>query len=182
VSALRPALVWFVLLTLVTGVAYPLVVTGVAAVVFPDAASGSLVRVGDQVVGSALIGQNFADPKYFSGRPSAIAYDAGTSGGSQLGPANPKLAEDVGARIAAVRVGDALVPGDLVTTSGSGLDPHVSPEAAYLQVARVAAARGLDVANVNAVVAAHVEDRTLGLLGEPRVNVLSLNLALDAVK
>lgn len=181
-TVLRPAVVLFALLTALTGVAYPLGVTAVAALVFPDARAGSLVRVGDTVVGSSLIGQSFTAARYFWGRPSAVGHDASTSGGSQLGPTNPALVEAVGARVAAVRVGEAPVPADLVTMSGSGLDPHLSPAGAYAQVARVAAARRLDEARVRAVVDAHVEDRTMGFLGEPRVNVLMLNLALDAVK
>jgi K+-transporting ATPase ATPase C chain len=184
---LRPALVLLALLTLLTGFAYPLVVTGVAQAAFPVQANGSLVRRGGKVVGSTLLGQPFSDPRYFWGRPSATSpapYDGKASSGSNLGPANPALADAVKARVAALRDADPgndrPVPVDLVTASASGLDPHVSPAAADYQVARVARARGLGEDRARALVAAHTEGRTAGVLGEARVNVLVLNLALDA--
>jgi potassium-transporting ATPase KdpC subunit len=160
----------FVLLSLLCGVAYPLAVTAVAWALFPAQAGGSLVHVDGRVVGSALIGQPFEGERWFHGRPSASDYDASASGGSNLAASHP----DVVARLAA-----SSDPVDLRTTSASGLDPHVSPEAARAQVARVAAARGMRPEEVAAIVDAHVEPRTLGFLGEPRVNVLALNLALD---
>lgn len=185
-SSLRPALVLLALFTALTGVVYPLVVTGIAQVVFPARANGSLIHEGGRPVGSELIGQPFSDPGHFWGRPSATsphAYNAGASSGSNLGPLNPALAEAVKARVAALRAADpgddAPVPVDLVTASGSGLDPHVSPAAALYQVRRVARARGLPEERVRALVERHVEGRTLGILGEARVNVLRLNLALD---
>jgi K+-transporting ATPase ATPase C chain len=182
----RSALTLLLLLTLLTGVAYPLVVTGAAQALFPHQANGSLIRVGDAVVGSELIGQPFDGPQYFWSRPSATspAYNGGASGGSNLGPSNPALHEAVAGRVDTLKKADPsaspTVPVDLVTTSGSGLDPHITPAAAWFQVSRVAQARGLPEARVRALVEAHVEARTLGLLGEPRVNVLRLNLALDA--
>ena len=183
----RPALVLFVLLSLLTGLLYPLFVTGVAQAVFPDQANGSLVRHQGQTVGSTLIGQAFTQPGHFWGRPSATSpepYNAGASGGSNLGPTNPVLAEAVKARIDALRAADpghtAPVPVDLVTASASGLDPHISEAAARYQVARVARARGLSPDAVNALVDRHTEGVWFGFLGEPRVNVLALNLALDA--
>jgi K+-transporting ATPase ATPase C chain len=186
-TVIRPALVLLGLLTLLTGFAYPLVVTGVAQAAFPKQANGSLVLRDGKVVGSALLGQPFSDPRYFWGRPSAtspVPYDGRASSGSNLGPANPALVDAVKARVAALRAADpgndAPVPVDLVTASASGLDPHVSPAAAEYQVRRVARARHLDEARVRALVAAHTEQRTLGVLGERRVDVLALNLALDA--
>jgi potassium-transporting ATPase KdpC subunit len=188
----RPALVLLLGLTLVTGVVYPLVVTGVAQVAFPTQANGSLVVVDGQARGSALLGQHFDEPRYFWGRLSATgpvpytAFNADTltgSSGSNLGPLNPALAEAVQARIDALRAADPQatgpIPVDLVTASGSGLDPQISPAAAAFQVRRVAQARGLSEAQVAQLVAEHTEGRTLGVLGEPRVNVLALNLALD---
>jgi K+-transporting ATPase ATPase C chain len=172
-------------LTLLCGVAYPLAVTGLAHLAFPGRAKGSLVLRGDKPVGSALIGQQFADPGHFWGRPSATApvpYNAASSGGSNLGPLNPKLAENVRARVAALHGGDEAIgriPVDLATSSGSGLDPHVSPAAAEAQVTRVAQARRLPESAVRNLVARHTEGRQWGLLGERRVNVLLLNLALD---
>jgi len=189
-SQLRPAIVLLALLTVITGVVYPLVVTLVAQVAFPRQANGSLVvRSGrsDDVVGSALIGQPFDDPKYFWGRPSATSpfgYNAASSSGSNLSPTNPALIKSVQERVDALRAADpgntAPVPVDLVTASGSGLDPHISPAAALYQVNRVAKARKLDPAAVQLLVEQHTEGRWLGILGEPRVNVLGLNLALDA--
>ncbi len=183
---LRPALLLLGLFTLLTGVVYPLAITGAAQLAFPDEANGSLVHRQGKVVGSSLIGQRFADPRYFFSRPSATApeaYNAASSTGSNLGPQSPALAEAIAARVGALRAADpgnaAPIPVDLVTSSGSGLDPHLSPEAARYQVARVARLRGLPEARVRALVEAHVEDRALGLLGEPRVNALALNLALD---
>ena len=184
-SQLRPALVVLALLTLLTGVVYPLLVTGVAQAAFPAQANGSLIKQGDKVIGSSIIGQEFEDPKYFWGRLSATApaYNAGASSGSNLGPLNPALTDEVKARVETLRAADpgngAPIPVDLVTSSGSGLDPHVSPASAYYQVARVARARGVDAGRVKALVAAQVEGRTFGVLGEPVVNVLLLNLALD---
>lgn len=184
---LRPALTLFVALSLLTGLAYPLLVTGVAQTVFADAANGSLIQRDGQVVGSRLIGQAFTEPGHFWGRPSATsptAYNGAASGGSNLGPSNPALAEAVKARVAALRAADpgntAPVPVDLVTASASGLDPHISRAAADYQAARVARARGLPEAQVRALVEQHTEGRGFGGLGEPRVNVLQLNLALSA--
>ena len=186
---LRPALVLFLALSVLTGLVYPLVVTRIAQTAFPDQAAGSLVVQDGKVVGSMLIGQNFTDPGHFWGRPSAtgtMPYNAGASGGSNLGPLNPALADAVKARVQALRAADpgntAAVPVDLVTASASGLDPHISPAAAAYQLPRVARARGLSVAQVQALVAQHTEAPLGGLLGEPRVHVLALNLALDAQK
>jgi potassium-transporting ATPase KdpC subunit len=187
-TVLRPALVSLAVLSLVTGVAYPLLVTAVAQAVFPAQANGSLIVQGGQEHGSALIGQPFDDPGDFWSRPSATspAYNAAASGGSNLGPLHPALSDAVKARVEALRAADpgnrAPVPIDLVTTSASGLDPHVSPAAALYQVNRVAARRGLPPARVRALVEAHIERRLLGVLGEPVVNVLQLNLALDALR
>ena len=184
----RPALVLFAVLSLVTGLAYPLAVTGLAQVLFPDQANGSLVKAKGVVVGSALIGQPFSQPGHFWSRPSATApdpYNAAASSGSNLGPSNPALAEAVAARIAALRAADpgnhSAVPVDLVTASASGLDPHISRAAADYQVNRVARALGLPPERVQALVAEHTEGTLLGFLGEPRVNVLLLNMALDAL-
>ena len=183
----RPALVLLTLLSAITGVVYPLVVTAAARVLFPSQAAGSLVVRDGAPLGSALIGQPFDDPRYFWGRLSATApfpYNAGASSGSNLGPLNPALVDAVGARVKALRDaggGDRPpIPVDLVTASGSGLDPHVSPAAAAWQVPRVARARGLSPAAVEAIVARYTEGRQLGFLGEPTVNVLAVNLALDA--
>jgi len=187
-SQWKPALVLFVLLTLLTGVVYPLVVTVVAQTVFPSQANGSLVLRDGAIAGSSLIGQPFDDPKYFWSRPSAtapFAYNGAASSGSNLGPLNPALVDAVKARVDALRAADpgnrAPIPADLVTASASGLDPHVSPAAARWQVGRVAGARGLDPATVEALVARNTEGRQWGFLGEERVNVLALNLALDAM-
>jgi len=183
---LRPALMSLLLLTVITGVAYPLVLTGIAQLVFPFQANGSLIVKDGKVVGSALIGQPFDDPRYFWGRPSAtspFAYNAGASSGSNLSPTNPALVAAVQGRVNALRAADpgnpAPVPVDLVTASASGLDPHISPAAALYQVSRVARERKLAPDAVRALVDRHTEGRFLGLLGEPRVNVLALNLALD---
>jgi potassium-transporting ATPase KdpC subunit len=185
---LRPALTLFVVLSLITGLLYPLAVTGVAQTVFPHQANGSLVTQGGKAVGSELIGQSFTEPGHFWGRPSATApmpYNAAASGGSNLGPTNPALAGAVKARIEALRAADPgntqPVPVDLVTASASGLDPHISPAAAAFQAERVARARGMPVAQVQALVRQHTQSAWLGLLGEPRVNVLALNLALDSL-
>jgi len=183
---LRTALLVLLALTGVTGVAYPLAVTGVAQLLFPSQANGSLVLEGERALGSALVGQPFDDPRYFWSRPSATAsfpYDASLSGGSNLGPTNDALGDAVRARVEALRAADpgngAPVPVDLVTASGSGLDPHLSPAAARFQVDRVARERGVARAKVEALIDEHSEGRWLGLLGEPRVQVLALNLALD---
>ena len=185
---LRPALVMLVAFTILTGVAYPLLVTGIAQVVFPAQANGSLITENGTVVGSSLIGQSFDEPQYFWGRLSAtggVAYNAAASSGSNYGPTNPALTEAAQARISALQSADpantAPIPVDLVTASASGLDPHISPAAADYQVARVSQARGLDAASVRDLVAQHTEGRKFGLLGEPTVNVLALNLALDGL-
>ena len=189
VQTVRPALVSFVVLTALTGVAYPLIVTGIGQGVFPSQAAGSLILRDGKPVGSSLIGQSFSDPKYFWGRPSAtgpMANNATASSGSNQGPLNPALTDAVKGRIDALRAADpgntAPVPVDLVTASGSGLDPHISVAAAQFQAARVAKLRGLPLPQVQQLVALHTEGRLLGFIGEPRVNVLQLNLALDAAR
>ena len=186
-ALIRPAVSLFLLLTVLTGVLYPLAVTGIAQTLFPAAASGSLIVRDGKPVGSALIGQSFTDPKYFWGRPSATSgqpYNGAASGGSNLGPLNPALVEAVKERIAVLKAADPdnqrPIPGDLVLASGSGLDPHISPAAAAYQVGRVARARRMEVERVAILVARNTEGRQFGLFGEPRVNVLALNLALDA--
>ena len=185
-SIVRPALILFVILSVVTGLLYPLAVTGVAQAVFSHQANGSLITQNGKVVGSELIGQSFTAPGHFWGRPSATApmpYNAAASGGSNQGPTNPALVDAVKARIESLRAADPgntrAVPVDLVTASASGLDPHISPAAADYQTARVAKARGLPLAQVQTLVQQHTEAPWLGLLGEPRVNVLALNLALN---
>lgn len=185
---LRPALTLFAALSLITGLLYPLLVTGVAQTAFPHQANGSLITQGGKAVGSELIGQAFTEPGHFWGRPSAttpMPYNASASGGSNLGPTNPALTDAVKARIEALRAADPgntrPVPVDLVTASASGLDPQISPAAADYQAARVAKARGLPLAQVQALVQQHTESPWLGLLGEPRVNVLALNLALESL-
>ena len=187
VAQLRSALMMFFILTILTGVAYPLAVTAIAQLLFPHQANGSLIYKDGKPIGSTLIGQPFDDPEYFWGRPSATApfpYNAAASSGSNLGPTNPALIETVKTRVAALKAADprndAPVPVDLVTASGSGLDPHISPAAAEYQVRRVARARGREEAFVRTLVSQHTEGRQLGMLGERRVNVLALNLALDA--
>jgi len=193
-AQLRPALVTLLLLTLITGVLYPLAVTGIAQSLFPDQANGSLIVQGDRLVGSALIGQSFDDPAYFWGRLSATgafpynAFNAETltaSSGSNYGPLNPALLEAAQARIDALKAADpgnaAPIPVDLVTASGSGLDPHISLAAAFYQAPRVARAHGLSMAQVEQLIKEHTAGRQFGFLGEPRVNVLQLNLVLDAL-
>jgi len=186
---IRNAISMLLVMTLITGIAYPLLATGVAQVLFPQQANGSLIEKNGKPIGSELIGQYFDDPKYFWGRPSATApqpYNGTASNGSNLGPTNPALRDAVQQRIDALRKADpgntAPVPADLATASGSGLDPEISPAAAQYQVARVARVRHVSVEQVQALVAKVTEGRQLGVLGEPRVNVLQLNLALDGLQ
>jgi K+-transporting ATPase ATPase C chain len=193
----RPAIVFIIALTLITGLVYPLVMTGIAGVIFPYQAQGSLIEKDGKVIGSALIGQDVESDRYFRGRPSAtlgpdpndpskttgVPYNAANSGGSNLGPTNKALIERVKGEADKLKTENPStpVPIDLVTTSGSGLDPHITPEGAYFQVPRIAKARNMPENALRDLVAEHIEGRTLGLLGEPRVNVLELNLALDRV-
>ena len=183
-AQLRPAVVLLAVMTVLTGIAYPFAMTGIAQVVFPSQANGSLIMRGETVIGSSLVAQSFTGDSYFHPRPSAAGagYDAANSSGSNLGPTSTALIDTVRARTeeALQRNGTSTVPIDLVTASGSGLDPHISPEAAAFQAARVAQARGMDIQAVQDVIAAYTESPTLGVLGQPRVNVLELNLALDA--
>ncbi len=183
-NQIRPALSMFAMFTLITGLAYPLLVMGISQVTFPHQANGSLIMRDGKPLGSELIGQNFTEPKYFWGRPSATApYNAAASSGSNLGPLNPALKEAVEGRIKALRDADPAntvpIPVDLVTASASGLDPHISTAAAQWQLARVARVRGLNEAEVGKLVDAHTEKRQWGFLGESRVNVLALNMAMD---
>jgi len=186
---IRPAIVLFLTLTVLTGIVYPFAVTGLAQLLFPDQAQGSVLMADGHAVGSRIIGQSFSDPKYFWSRPSATApqpYNAIASGGSNQGPLNPALTDAVKSRIDALKAADPTnplpIPVDLVTASASGLDPDISIAAARYQAARVARARGLDPVSVQSLIDAHSHGRLLGIIGEPRVNVLELNLALDAVK
>jgi potassium-transporting ATPase KdpC subunit len=188
-AQLKPAIIILALLTLITGIIYPLIVTVIAQAAFPAQANGSLIVKDGRAIGSELIGQPFDDPKYFWGRLSATVsfpYNAASSSGSNLGPTNPALMAAVQARIDALKAADPdnaqSIPVDLVTSSGSGLDPHISPAAAEYQVARVARTRGLDESVVRQLVAQHTQGRDLGVLGEPRVDVLELNLALDTTQ
>lgn len=185
---LRPAVISFLVLTVVTGIAYPLAVTGIAQVLMPGQANGSLIVKDGKAIGSKLIGQSFSDPKYFWSRPSAtgpVPDNAAASSGSNLGPTNPALIDAVKGRIQALHDADpgntAPVPVDLVTASGSGLDPHISPAAAAYQINRVARLRGMEAATIQQLVSKYTEQRQFGILGEPRVNVLELNLALDTL-
>jgi K+-transporting ATPase ATPase C chain len=181
-KTIREAVLVFVVLSLVTGVAYPLLITVIGQVAFPYKANGSLIEREGKLIGSELIGQNFTDAKYFWSRPSAAGYNAGASTGSNLGPTNPAQFDSVKQRLADMQSAhgaEAKIPIDMVTASASGLDPHISPAAAALQVNRVATARKLSADQVRELVGEHTEGRTLGVLGEPRVNVLKLNLALN---
>lgn len=184
-SLIRPALVSMAFFTLLLGIAYPLAITGIAQAALPRQANGSLIVFGGKVVGSELVGQNFAEPQYLHPRPSAAGsdgYDASASSGSNLGPLNPDLAKLVGERASTLHAQGVIetIPADAVTASGSGLDPDISPEFARLQVERIAKARGVEPRLVAELIEAHIKGRTFGVLGQPRVNVLMTNLALDA--
>jgi K+-transporting ATPase ATPase C chain len=188
-TIIRPAIVLFLIMTVLTGVVYPFAVTGIAQVLFRDQAAGSLVMVDGHAVGSRVIGQSFSDPKYFWSRPSATApqpYNATASSGSNLGPLNPALTDAIKTRMEALKAADPTntlpVPVDLVTASGSGLDPEISISAAQYQAARIARVRGLAPEEVQSLIASHAQGKLFGLVGEPRVNVLELNLALDALR
>jgi potassium-transporting ATPase KdpC subunit len=188
-QTIRPAFILFIALTIITGVAYPLLVTGIGKVMFPSQVDGSLVEKDGKLIGSTLIGQHFTSPRYFWGRPSATGpypYNAAASSGSNLGPINPNLISSVQERVSALKQkannGQSLVPVDLVTASASGLDPEISPAAAMYQVHRVAAERGLTDDQVKQLVETHIQEKQFGIFGERRVNVLELNLALDAIK
>ena len=187
--SLRPAIVSLLVFTVLTGLIYPLTVTGLARLLFPHQAGGSLIVKNGHLAGSSLVGQPFDDPRYFWGRPSAtapFAYNGASSAGSNLGPSNPALHKAIKARVATLRDADPdirlLIPVDLVTASGSGLDPHISPAAALYQVSRVAKSRGLDENRVRSLVIDHIRDRALGIFGEPVIAVLELNMALDALQ
>lgn len=187
-TLLRPAISLFILLSIITGIVYPLVTTALAKALFPEEAAGSLIIKDGKPVGSRLIGQNFSDVKYFWGRPSATSpqpYNGTASGGSNLGPLNPALVDAVKGRVEVLKAADPgnvkPIPADLVTASGSGLDPHISPEAAQYQVERVAKARNLSSEKLNALIEQNTEPRQWGIFGNPRVNVLKLNLALDDI-
>ncbi len=186
---LRPSLTIFLILTLVTGLIYPMIVTGISKMIFPSQANGSLIHNGNHIAGSELVGQSFTDAKYFWGRPSATspqAYNAAASSGSNQGPTNPALIDAIKGRIEALHTADPdnklPIPVDLVTASGSGLDPNISPAAAQYQLKRVARVRGLPEEKVRDLVTKHTSDRQLGILGEPRVHVLRLNIELDRLK
>lgn len=186
---IRTAVLLFAVMTLLTGIVYPFAVTGLAQVLFARQANGSLVKITEEKTASELVGQPFSEPRYFWGRPSAtmpVAYNGASSTGSNLGPSNPALKEAVQARIAALRSADPAnklpVPVDLVTSSASGLDPHISPAAALYQVSRVSKARGIDERKAEELVRMHIRDRQFGIFGEPTVHVLRLNMALDAMR
>jgi len=188
-NLIRPAITLFILISLVTGLLYPLAVTSIAQIAFPEQAAGSLLKRGDEIIGSTLIGQHFSGSTYFWGRPSATApmpYNAANSGGSNLGPTNPVLTETVQARIKNLLASHPdkkeKIPTDLVTASASGLDPHLSPAAAYYQIERIAAARNIDITTIKSLVDRSIETPQWGLLGDSRVNVLRLNLILDALE
>lgn len=188
-TLIRPALTLFALMSLVTGLAYPLLITGIAQVIFPDQANGSLIKQGNTVVGSSLIGQNFSGPKYFWSRPSATSpmpNDPTNTNGSNLGPTNPALVTAVKGRVDTLRAAHpeqkGPIPADLVTTSASGIDPHISPAAAHYQIGRVAAARKISEEQLNSLVEKYTQAPQWGLWGEARVNVLQLNLALDNIQ